>query len=214
MRGRADGKQVDHHKLAVVAPAPGDEAGVGEPPHGEGLAVVEHPGPVDALVELLRERLDARVGKVGSGSLDAAEQDRRVDGGEFTAAPAASGFDVGEVVEEAVNLGQMVEVPIESGAYPVDDLRVGHVAAMVGDAEGGEAKAGGRDRGHAARVAGAVEVVARAVKHLAGGRMALLPEVEAALADEVVEKGLVVAGDARRLGGGESASGQRCGASR
>ena len=65
---------------------------------------------------------------------------------------ALAGFDVVEVVEEAVVVGELVGVEAEGGADLVEDLGVGEVPALVGDAEGGEAEAGGGDGGHAARV--------------------------------------------------------------
>ena len=55
MGRRADGEKVEHHQLGVVVPASRDEADLGPPAHGEGLAAVEHPGPVDAVVELRGE---------------------------------------------------------------------------------------------------------------------------------------------------------------
>ena len=69
------------------------------------------------------------------GGEDAAEEDGRVDGGDFDVDEGAAGFDVGEVVEEAVLVRHLVEMEVERG----DDLffyAIGWiVASAVRDAE-------------------------------------------------------------------------------
>ena len=54
---RPNREQVDHHELAVVLPAGGEEATFRIPAHGERLAAIEHPRPVNAFVDLRREVL-------------------------------------------------------------------------------------------------------------------------------------------------------------
>ena len=73
----------------------------------------------------------------------------------------------------------------------LDNLRVRKVAALVGDAESGQPEAGSGNAGHAARIAAAVEIIARSIENLAGLVAGLLPEEETALAFEIVEKGFV-----------------------
>jgi hypothetical protein len=72
MGGRTDGEEIEHHKFGIVVPAGGDEASLGTPAHGEGLAAVEHPGPVDAVVELRSEVSDGGIVEIGTCSEDAA----------------------------------------------------------------------------------------------------------------------------------------------
>src|ERR1019366_2110117 len=63
------------------------------------------------------------------------------------------------------------------------------VAALVGDAEGGEPKASGRDAGlRGGGIDLAVQIVGRVIKDLPGHGAHLLPEVKAALLREGVEK--------------------------
>src|ERR1700734_3079225 len=52
MLWRADGEKVHHHQLAIVVPTGINEARIGAPAFGKCLAGVEHPRPLDALVEL------------------------------------------------------------------------------------------------------------------------------------------------------------------
>ena len=121
---------------------------------------------------------------------------------------ALAGFNVAEVVVEAVYFGEFVQMPIERSSHTLNDLRVGKVAALVGDAERGQPEAGCGDAGHAARIAAAVEIVARAIENLAGFVACLLPEEETALALEIVEKSFIAA--FRLPGtGGEELRGQK-----
>src|SRR6185437_8545780 len=85
------------------------------PAHGEGVAPIEHPGPVDTLVNLLREGANAPVGEVGARGEDAAKQQRCVNGRQFAVTPAPAGFNVSEMEEEALHLWHTVEVPRKGG---------------------------------------------------------------------------------------------------
>ena len=63
--------------------------------------------------------------EVGAGGEDAAEEERGVDGGDFVVADALAGFDVVEVVEEAVVVvAGLVGVEAEGAADLFEDLRV------------------------------------------------------------------------------------------
>ena len=143
--------------------------------------------------------------EVGAGGEDAAEQQRGVDGGDFVVADAGAGVDVVEVVEEAVDVGQGVGVEAKGAANLLEDLRARLKAALFGDAEGGEAEAGGGNAGHGAGIELAAWVDGGgAVQDLAGGGAGLLDEEEAGAAFHVVEEGLVFMGEAvagGRLGG-------------
>ncbi len=109
---------------------------------------------------------------------------------------ALAGFYVVEVVEEAVVVGELVGVEVEGAANLFEELGAGEIVALVGDAEGGEAEAGGGDGGHAARVEFAGGVVGGgAVEDLAGGGAGLLDEEEAGAAFHVVEEGFVGGGE-------------------
>ncbi len=163
------------------------------PAHGEGLAAVEHPGPIDAVVELGGEVGDSGVVEVGAGGEDAAEEDSRVDGGDFDVDEWLAGFDVGEVVEEAVLVGHLVEVKVECGDDLFFDAVGGEVASFVGDAECRESESCGRDAGGKVliQLAGG-GLVGGAVKDLAGCGIGLLVEVETACTLHLFEEGEVV----------------------
>src|SRR5437763_7436359 len=67
VRGRADGKEVKHHRLAVCVPAQVVEAGLRPPGQSECIAAVQCPRPVDTVVQ--RGRITANlliVEEVGS----------------------------------------------------------------------------------------------------------------------------------------------------
>lgn len=115
MGWRADGEKVDHHQLAVMVPTSGDEAGLGPPAHGKRLAAIEHPWPIDTVIELRGEVCDRVVVEVGAYGKDAAKQDGRVDGGHFAVDERLAGLDVVEVVEEAVLVWHLVEVELQGG---------------------------------------------------------------------------------------------------
>ena len=85
------------------------------------------------------------------------------------------------MVIEAVHFRQLVEVIVKRRAHAFHDLRVGQVAALIRDAQRGQAEAGGGDAGHARRIARAVEIVAGAIENLAGLWARLLPEEQACL---------------------------------
>ena len=99
-----------------------------------------------------------------------------------------------EVKEETMHLRQRVQVPIQRGPHPLDNLRVRNVATAIGNRKRGEAEAGGGDAGHATTIARAGQIVAGAVENLAGGWAALLPEIQAGLPFQIVQKHLVFAG--------------------
>ena len=63
--------------------------------------------------------------------------------------------------------------------------------SLIGDAESGQAEAGGGDAGHAAWVAAAVQIIACAVEDLAGFVACLLPEEETRPTFKIVEEGFV-----------------------
>ena len=92
-----------------------------------------------------------------------------------------------------MDFGEFVQVPIECGSDALHNLRVRQVAALVGDAERGQAEAGRGNAGHAARIASAFEIVASAIEYLAGLLACLLPEEETALAFKIVEESFVAA---------------------
>ena len=193
----ADGEEVEHHELAVVVPAGIDEACGGVPAHGEGGAAVEHPGPLDALVEAGGEVLDTTVVEVGAAGEDAAEEDGGVDRGDFAPAGGFAGGDVVEVVEEAVLVLHVVEVEVERGEDLALDGVGGDVALFVGDAKSGEAEACGSDGGGGALVAIAGgAAVDGAIEDLAGFGIGLLGEVEAAALLHFHEEGVVFGGEA------------------
>ena len=102
MRGGADGKQIDHHQLAVVRPARVEESALGVPAHGKRLAAVQHPGPIDALVNLRGQVLNFRIVEVRAGGEHAAKEKGRVHGRELALVPAGAGIHVVKVVVEAV----------------------------------------------------------------------------------------------------------------
>src|SRR5580700_4517941 len=76
---RANGQQINHHELAVSVPAGGKKAGLRGPALGEGGAAIQHPGPVDTLVDLSGKTLDLRILKILPAGEHAAQQDGGID---------------------------------------------------------------------------------------------------------------------------------------
>ena len=178
-----------------MVPAGGDEARFGVPAHGEGFAAIEHPGPVDAVVELRGEVGDFGVVEVGASGEDSAEEDGGVDGGDFDVDEGLAGFDVAEVVEEAVLVRHLVEMKVERGDDLFFDAIGVEITALVGDAESTEAVAGGCDAGSEVLVEfSGGGLVGGAVEDLSGGWVGLLGEVETAGAFHFLEEGEVFVG--------------------
>src|SRR5947209_8779870 len=80
IRGRADRQKVEHHQFAVSIPARRDEAVLGRPSHREGWSAVQHPRPVNAVVNLRGEVLDLSVPKILTACEHTAKKDRGIDG--------------------------------------------------------------------------------------------------------------------------------------
>jgi len=196
MGGRTDGEEIHHHQLAVVVPARGDETGLGIPAHGKGLAAVEHPGPVDAVVELRGERGDLGVVEVSADCEDPTEEDSGVDGGDFDVDEGFTGFDVAKVIEKAMLVGHLVEMEVECGDDLLPDAIGIEVTPLVGDAECGEAEAGGGDAcGEVLVELASGGFVGGAVEYLSGDWVGLFGEVETACALHLFEEGEVVVGE-------------------
>ena len=149
---------------------------------------VEHPRPVHALVDLLRQGFDLAILKPGPGGQDSAQQDRGVDGRKLRPGPAPAGLNVREVIEEAVHLRHLMQVPVQRRSHALHHLGVRQIAVLVGDAQRRQPEAGRCDAGHPARIAAAGKVVARPIQNLPGARTALFPEEQAALPHQLVKK--------------------------
>ena len=164
-----------------MVPARGDEAGLWVPAHGEGFSAVEHPGPVDTVVELRGEVGDSAVVEIGSDGENSAEEDGGVDGRYFDVDEGLACFDVAEVVEEAMLVGHLVEMKVERGDDLLLDASGVLVAALVRNTESGKAVAGGGDAGGEVLVElSGGGFVGGAVEDLSGGWVGLLGEVETA----------------------------------
>jgi len=194
--GRTDGEEIHHHQLAVVVPARGDEAGLGIPAHGEGFAAVEHPRPVDAVIELRGERGDLGIIEVGTDGEDAAEEDGGVDGGDFDVDEGFAGFDVAEVIEETVLVRHLVEMKVERGDDLLPDPAGVEVSALVGDTKRCEAEAGGGNAGGEVLVELASGgFIGGAVEDLSGIWVGLFCEIKTASALHLFDEGEVVVGE-------------------
>ena len=108
MRGRADGEEVQEHRLAVAAVVVGDEAGFGVPPHADARRPRRGgPRPVHAAVERVRQGADLRLARVVAAVVlrrgeDAHHQQPGVDGGKLHPLEPVPRVHVQEVIEEAV----------------------------------------------------------------------------------------------------------------
>ena len=116
MRGGTHGEQVQHHGLTVRVPPLLAEAVLRGPLQGEGLAAVEGPGPFHAGVELGGIAADLLVLEIFGAGDRAAQQDRHVDRRDFRVIAALAAVHLHEVVEEAVDLGSVVDEELERPA--------------------------------------------------------------------------------------------------
>src|SRR5215472_4813204 len=140
MRGRANPKKINHHQLAVMFPPGFQEARLGMPTHRKSGTAIEHPGPVDALIDFCREVLDFLIGEILARREDAAQENRGINGGEFALLPALTGFHVNEMKEEAVLVVQIVGDEFKRVSNAIGNLRRLAVAAVDADAKTGQAE--------------------------------------------------------------------------
>ena len=108
-------------------------------------------------------------------------KDGGVDGGDFDVDEGFAGFDVAEVVEEAVFVRNLVEMEVESSYDLFFDAISCEIATFVGDAKSAESKSGSGDAGGKLSIEfSRRSFVLRTVENLPTGRVGLLREVEAA----------------------------------
>src|SRR5580700_7344809 len=105
------------------------------PAHGEGRAPVEHPRPIDALVDFCSEILDFLVGKILASGKHSAKQQGRIDRGKLAFLPALAGLHVDEVVVEAVFVLEVVCEKTERAANAREDISRFSKTSAVADAQ-------------------------------------------------------------------------------
>ena len=103
----ADGQQQHQHALVIDVPVGGNEAALGVPAHGDAVVADHGPRPFDPFVDGLRLLTDFRlVGmasvEVAGGEEHAADQQGRIDGGQFVGPVTKPRLHIQEVVEEAL----------------------------------------------------------------------------------------------------------------
>ena len=117
VRGRAQTKHVEQQSFVVALPAVRKEPALRRPAVRHRYATVPGPVPVDAAVEVLRERshLSLESGvlvEVGGGREGTCEQDRRIDRRQLAPPGAAAGFHVEKVIVEASVAGRIDPVAL------------------------------------------------------------------------------------------------------
>src|SRR5580704_10712691 len=197
MRGRADAQKIDHHQLAKMLPARTQETRFRRPAHRESGPAIQHPWPIDTLVDLCCEVLDFLVGKILPGGENSAEKKRCIDGRQFALLPALAGFHVNEVVEKTVFVLEVVGEKAQRAEDALANLRGFSESPAVADAQARQAKSRGGDAGHGAVI---ISVGQRAVFHLAGFRAGFKPEEIETGALDLIQQ-LVVGPLIRRSGG-------------
>ena len=159
VRGRAEGEEVEDHRLVVALVAEVEEALLGLPPHANEARRELRPVPLDAAVERVGEGANFFFFRTIPVEIllaeeDASHQERRVDGGKLDLPEPLTSVHVEEVVEEAAVAGRALSglalrrVPekAERGERAASGLGSGDVAALDADGIGREREA---DGGHA-----------------------------------------------------------------
>src|SRR5881275_2629114 len=167
------------------------------PAHGKSLAAIEHPGPIDALIDLRGEILNFLVSKILPRRENAAQENRRINRGKFALLPARASLQVDEVEEKSMLVVQDVGEEAQRVANALANFRGLAVAAMIANAETGQAKSRGRDARHRSRI---VAVREGAILHLASLGAGLIPEEIKADALDFIEQLLVGALERRAVG--------------
>ena len=178
----------------------------------KGVAAVQHPGPVDALVNLRGEPADFAVARILPAGEHAAKQQGGVDGRQLAFPEPFAGAHVDEVIKKTALLRELFpEIAQRVGDAP-ENFPAIQVATFPRDAESGESKTRGGNAADLARVRAVGEA---AVLHQAGGRIGGFPEIERGGAlqfvQEAVSRREELRPDGARCGPGrESRGGQRC----
>ena len=175
MRRRSQAQQVNHHQLAVVIPAIGQESKLGRPAVRQKNGVFREPAPIHAGENLRCQPGDLRITKMLPGGKHAAQQNSRVHRRNFRVPDPLAAGDVGPVEKESAVRGHLPRQEVKRDDHSIACFFVGHPAALLADTQRRQAEAGSRDAGHDAAV-GAVGF--RPVFHQSGVGMALLPEIK------------------------------------
>ena len=194
MAGRAQGEDVDHHRLVVAHPVMVDEAALGEPAHRDQRCALLQPGPVHLLVQGVGDLPDLFLARVVAVVVRLREQhahhqQRGIDRGQFDPAVVAPAFlHVQEVVVEALVAGlagalrahRHVAEEFQGGQGAVDRLVAADPAVLDADRIRGQGEA---DRGDAGERPRRIAVRGQAVD-LVGG----IPEELEGAALDVIEQ--------------------------
>ncbi len=137
--------------------------------------VAKHPSEIHIVVNLRGQILNRCIRKIFPAREHAAKKNRSIDRRHFGVERARTGGHVHEVIEETVHPHGLhgVEEKAQSSLHATDDSGVRLVAALIANALRRKPVPGGGDAGNGARV---VARGHRAIFHLAGFRIGLLPE--------------------------------------
>src|SRR5882762_8822672 len=135
VRGRANRQQIQHHQLGVSVPARRQKSVFRRPAHGKCTSAVEHPRPVDALIDLRRQVYDLLVLKVLPAGEYAAQQDCGINRRDLRVVYPLPGVHIHEVVEETVLVRHLVEKETQRSLDTRNNAGAGHVATLVRNAK-------------------------------------------------------------------------------
>src|SRR5216684_3458136 len=146
MRERPQPQQINHHHLAVVIPSKRQKAELGGPAVRQQRSVLGEPAPIHTIEDLVCQKSDFGMFlEVLPAGENSAEQDGRVDGGDFGIPDALASINVGEVVEKPSMRGHFFPEEAQSRQNAVSRLRKRNKPALLSDAEGGQAKSRSRN---------------------------------------------------------------------
>src|ERR1700740_3044922 len=103
------------------------------PSHGKRLAAIEHPRPVDAVIDFCGKILDFLIGKILTSGKNTAKENGRIDRRKFALFPANAGFHVNEMKKEAVFVMEIVGDKTQRVSHTLGDFRRLSVSAMVAE---------------------------------------------------------------------------------
>ena len=152
---------------------------------GEQCGVFRKPRPIDAAEDQVGQLHDIGMPEVFTASQDSTEEYGGVDGGDFGVPHALAGVDVGEVIEESAMMRHFFPQEAEGGKDALQGGAPGNEAALLGDAQRGQAETGGGDASYDAFV-GCLHIAA-VLDHSSLGA-GLLPEEEKIGAFQIVQK--------------------------
>src|SRR5271167_4328662 len=108
MSRRSDSQEINHHQFAIAFPPCAQKSRFWVPTHRQGVAAIQHPWPVDAMVDFRSQIANFAIVKMFARRQNATQQKGSVDRRQLAASPSLPIVHVQEMVVKAVYVRRLV----------------------------------------------------------------------------------------------------------